>query len=289
MKRTILFLTYLTFSCLCLIGIKDLCQKQTKGFALQKIISQNSSRKSLPSSLPQEGLASLRKILSQPYYFLKRGLQCYVFISEDKQYVLKFFRWKQIESPFWTHYVPDSWTKNLQERKEFQKKHDFASYQIAFEELSEETGTVFLHLSKTDFLHTSLCLFDPLHIRHFIQSDDVEFIVQKKADLFLPYFEEHKNSKEELRSFLSHLVTLLQKRAERRICDSDISFEYNMGVLEGKPILFDIGNLTKTTTSPSLHEFIQQESKLLFPWLKNNDPELAVFLENKIEEIGKMP
>lgn len=283
MKRTLLSLIYLVTFLICFIGVKDFCQKQTKGFCLQKVISKNKSEEDINDSLSKEELKSVQTILSQPFYFFKRGLQCYVFISEDSKYVLKFFRWKQLEPSIWSSYLPSTWLKQEKDLKEIRKKHDFTSYKIAFEELQEETGTLFLHLSKTKGLNTPLCFFDPLHIRHTVEADQIEFILQKKTDLFLSYFEQHKKDPQKLELFLLQLLDLLEKRFIRQISDSDISLEYNMGVLNEKPVLFDIGNLTKKNTPISFKEFLKQESKLVLEWLKNNDPALAFFLENRIE------
>src|SRR5579862_5235963 len=70
-----------------------LCLRQTRGFALYKICS------SLPfnpefetSSLPEEEGKDLKKALDQPYRFLDKGAQCYVFLSHDGRYVIKFFK-----------------------------------------------------------------------------------------------------------------------------------------------------------------------------------------------------
>ena len=279
MKRYFKFFIYLSLFVLGFAGVKDFCQKKTQGFSLQKVVSQTpfNPKKEASQTLSLDELSSIRQILNQPYHFLKRGLQCYVFVSEDDQYVLKFFRWGQIEAPLWSQYLPSSWVKKLQGRKEAQKNHDFMSYKIASEELQEETGTLFLHLEKTSFLKVPLCLFDPLKIHHHLESDQIEFILQKKTDLFLPYFEKNKQNKQELHSFFSHFANLLKNRIQKQISDSDISLEYNMGVLDGKPVLFDIGNLTKKNST------LQQESQLVLHWLKNNDPELALFLEELLK------
>ena len=81
------------------MGLQDFCHKKTQGFTLAKARSaQNHTKK---QSLDADKVTSLRPLLSQPFYFLKKGLQCYVFISEDSNYVLKLFRWKELEpSPF---------------------------------------------------------------------------------------------------------------------------------------------------------------------------------------------
>jgi hypothetical protein len=282
-KPFLKFLLFLFVFSLGFLGIKDFCQKKTRGFSLQKAISKEPfSQKNNSCTLSKEELVSLQKILSQPYHFFTRGLQCYVFVSEDDRYILKLFRWKQMETPFWTRYLPSFLTQKMLTEKNTKKEHDFASYKIAFEELKEETGTLFLHLAKTNYLNTSLCLFDPLNIRHDLPSDSIEFILQKKADLFLPYLEAHRQTDpKELHRFFGKLKTVLEKRIEKQICDSDISLEYNMGVLNGEPVLFDIGNLTKGSTT------LTQEARLVLDWLKEHAPEFSSFLDEPSQQEQK--
>ena len=283
MKLFFTFLLYVVIFFFGYVGVKDFCQKKTFGFSVQGILTSDPSFLERGSSCPSdEGLLVIQKALHQPYHFMKRGLQCYVFASQDDQYVLKFFRWKQITPPFWTSFFPRAWTEKTCQEKEKQRIHDFSSYQLAFSELAEETGALYLHLKQTDFLQTPITLYDPLHIRHLLPSDDVAFILQKKSDLFLPYFEKNKHNPNRLEYFFTQFLHILERRWEKGICDSDISLEYNMGVLEDNPVLFDIGNLTKDLTI-SKREFLLRESQLVMRWLRENQPDLALFLQEQID------
>lgn len=269
---------YLLLFTLCFAGIQDFCHKKTQGFTLDKArSSENSSHR---PSISLEEHPSLPSILGQPFYFFKKGLQCYVFISEDQKYVLKLFRWKELEPSLISKLLPSFWTRDNLLQKKKKKEHDFTSYQIAQDELIEETGLTFLHLEKTTGLNIPLYLYDPLLIRHIIPADDIEFLLQKKVDTFLPYFEKNKNHLETLYPFFSKLAELLQSRVEKRISDSDISLQYNMGICEGAPILFDIGNLTKTEEIRTYRESLEYEARLIVGWLAENSPELKVFFEN---------
>src|SRR5579872_1804949 len=40
----------------------------------------------------RNGMDGIKRILSQPFRYLDRGSQCYVFVSEDDQFVVKLFR-----------------------------------------------------------------------------------------------------------------------------------------------------------------------------------------------------
>ena len=44
-----------------------------------------------PISVTETQLESLKKITNQPFTYLNRGKQSFVFVSQDQKYVLKFF------------------------------------------------------------------------------------------------------------------------------------------------------------------------------------------------------
>ena len=257
-----MFFCILTGACLAITG--DLCQKQTKGFRLQNILAKGCYEEPV-ELIPDAKMQELEEILSQPFTFFKKGQQCFVFLSQDKKHVLKLFRWDKLHASF----LEKLFSKDAHERKEKKRESDFISYKIAWNNLKEETGLVFLQLGKRSKINIPITLYDRIGIKHSISTSDIGFILQKKSDDFYPIFQE---GAEDLKPFFSSLSSLLQSRVDKGISDSDISLEYNMGILEGKPILFDIGNLTKKETS------VKEESALILKTLEEKAPELMTLL-----------
>lgn len=263
------------------VGIQDFCHRKTHGFTLAK--AKSSYNPEHRNILCQEDTSTLQPILNQSFYFLEKGLQCYVFISEDQKYVLKLFRWKELEPRGFSRFFPSSWNEESALQKKQKKSLDFTSYQLAWDQLREETGLIFLHLEKTKGLNLSLHLYDPILVRHIVPADDVEFILQKKVEPFVPFFEKKQEHKESLYPFFVQLAQLLRSRVEKGISDSDISLQYNMGVSAGGPVLFDIGNLSKTElTKHSCREQLDYESRLILGWLQEKDPMLAQFFQKQL-------
>jgi hypothetical protein len=264
---------------LSLVGIQDFCHKKTNGFSLSKAISSKNPKEKKILSLEENPF--LPSILNQPFHFLEKGLQCYVFLSEDKQYVLKLIRWQKLEPSLFNDF--SSWTRKTNIQKQKKQQQDLTSYQIAWKALQKETGLIFLHLEKTKGLNLSLHLYDPILVRHIVPADDIEFIVQKKADPFLPYFEKHRTSIETLYPFFSELAEILRSRLKKGISDSDISLQYNMGIVEGNPILFDIGNLVQKEPEdcPS-KEALEYEARLILSWLSQESPDLEIFFRKAL-------
>ena len=80
--------------------------------------------------------------------------------------------------------LPASFLKKV-DRRFALLKHDFDSYKIAYENLKDETGLIYLHLNKTDFLKQKMIIIDKIGIYHEIDLDSMEFLIQKgRAYLF---------------------------------------------------------------------------------------------------------
>lgn len=266
----------------------DFCQKQTKGFRLQNVFS-SSPLESNPLATSEQDLLLLQDVLKQPFYFLKKGQQCFVFLSKDEKYVLKLLRWEKLEPPFWTNWITTKRGKELIQERIKKKAFDFSSYKIAYTKLKEETGLLFLQLESNPQLNIPLQIYDNIGIRHIIQTSELAFILQKKVDNFAPYLTQKisEGKSLDLHPFFSELAHLLQNRFTSNISDSDISLEYNMGILEGKPVLFDIGNLNELKKTIPQKEFLQKETELIFSTLENRAPEIAFFLQKEIERISE--
>ena len=155
-KKKLLNVIGTLFACAIIFFSKPLTKKITDGFTIQAI------RTVFPSdpkwTFPERD--DVKKILSQKFVYAAKGNQCYVFISEDNQYVLKFFN------------------QRLYKRKGIEKREDdFTSYKIAYDLLREETGVIFLHLAPDRDFHHRVTLVDRLNIEHLMEMGDFEFLL----------------------------------------------------------------------------------------------------------------
>jgi hypothetical protein len=128
------------------IAASRLCHHATQGFRLTKISSNLIDKTPIEASASDQKL--LQELLAQKFHYLGRGLQSFVFASEDGRYVVKVFnnryqRKLQLFS-FLSHFpIINYWAK--QRAAYFDKKLHltFESYQIAREEMAEQTGLVY--------------------------------------------------------------------------------------------------------------------------------------------------
>lgn len=265
-----------------IFSISVFSKKQTDGFTIAKITSDLSY---YPDWETKEilGDEEVRSILSKPFYYLNKGAQVFAFESEDGRYVLKFFRHDHMRPRFWLSHLP---LKGHQRRIE--KLHEtFSSYRLASEAFREEAGIIFLHLNKTHSLHKTIEIIDKIGIHHQLQADDIEFVIQKKADLLYPTLQRwiSDGKSEEVRHALSSVVSYLKKRCHRSIFDKDPNLETNFGIADGKLLQIDVGRFH------SRHPYTQEESKdeliratdHLYHFLLEKSPEFGTYLREQIE------
>lgn len=247
---------------LALYYIPKFCEKQTDGFTLLKIAP------TLPFNKEWEVnnslTAELPAIFSQRFYYLASGGQCFVFVSEDDQYVVKFFK----------HPRKNRMRKLLR---------DFRSYKIAFEHLARECGLIYLHLNKTSNLHCKAKVVDKLNIEHTIDLDDVEFIVQKRADLVANHLNKllSQNEMAKAEEAIRSIYELILLRCKKGIYDEDAKIHRNFGFIGNQAVLLDVGRLKYDTRrlDPDVQkEDLRNITRRLEATLQTISPELASYL-----------
>ena len=278
---------------LCVLQVKRFCNKKTDGFELYKIHS------SLPFNpdwecAPSTNEAEILKNLDQPFYYLAKGAQAYVFASADGQTVIKFFRIYHLLPPLWLRALslpsvlqPYKICKMIQKRQELDK--DFLSYKIAFDEMKEETGLLYLHLNKTTGLNQRLTIYDKIGIAHPLNLDEMEFLVQKRATLVFPSIDSLVKTEGEAagKEAISTLVELLYTRCRKGIFDKDPDLNTNFGFLGRQAVQIDIGRFRKEqqiATAENDRDEIIRITDNFRQWLDQNHPSLS---EHLLSEIHK--
>lgn len=274
--------------CLSLIGITRFCHRQTDGFQVAKIAAAVCNDTSALLTEDQ------RAILSQRFYYMTKGAQSYVFVSEDGKFVLKFLRqphlailklWHRWPLPF------RSLIKEKIEKKELEMAKDIQSIQLAFHNLKEETGLVFIHLGASGD-QLPIKIMDKLHIEHRLNAGAVAFIVQKKAvtakQQFQKWFQHHQV--EEARDGLKQLFSLIKSRRSKQIVDLDPNLIKNFGFVEGKAIQIDTGRFFKDETLKFRETTALNRSKEdLIHLLNQHSLELSSTLEIEYEQLLNHP
>ncbi len=280
---SIFFIFFATGYFLFLAGIGNLVD----GFDVGKISSDLECSPSREVVSPPH--SQIRKILSQNFYYLGKGSQCYVFESEDGQYVLKFFRYPRYRFPWFAKHLslPPFLSAIQNEHLKTKKKKLNAllkSCKLAYLELREESGLIFIHLNKSTYLDQRIFLYDSLKRVNSVNIDNYEFLIQKKTELLYPYLARliREGKETEAKEALSDLVTIIIHRFQKGIADNDAVIHKNSGFRNGKAQYLDVGQFIKDPKMKNRSVYQVEAKKItktLRLWLEENDPKLAQFFE----------
>lgn len=268
--------------------------RMTDGFSVRQMTSKlpDNPEYALPP-LAAAKKEELQNIVSQPYRYLGKGCQFYVFESEDGKYVLKFFKHKHLRSVSWMNLLPLShaYVENRIAKREMRIHNLFTSCKLAYEVLPEETGVLFVHLLKTPALEQNVKLVDKMGFAHEIALDQFEFVLQKRAlhvdALFHELLAQHEE--ENIKEKIQQLINLIEKRCDKGIRDRDRSFVQNVAFSAGeeRAVFVDIGQFYY---DESIKEPEQKQKDLLRrlsslrAWTIDRAPALTAYVEERIEQ-----
>jgi len=263
------------------IAAERFTHKTTHGFRLTNIYSD------IPRDPSLEVKCEISPhVLAQKYHFLDSGGECYAFLSEDGNYVLKFFKHQhmRLHSPF--NPLLPKWELD---RRAMRYHRFFKSSKLAYDHFRKETGLLFVHLTKSHNLKTTLTITDPLHITHQVNLDDLEFTIQKKVTMAKPLFTALSEAKNltEAKSRLDTLLALIVCRCRAGLADHDAQLR-NFGFLGDEAIEVDLGSFSpdeSLKTLSGIKRTLLHESMKMRKWIKHTYPELLEHLDEKIKEI----
>lgn len=236
------------------IFVAKFCEKQTDTFTLMGILSNH--RPYDPAfetrELTTNEKIELNEAICQPYAYFGRGGQAYVFFSKDGRYVIKFFKQRLFKPSKLLNTLP---LPRLLHRFRYKRnwkrsdklKRDFFSYKTSFDELKEQTGIIYSHLNKTSHLQKKLAITDRLYIKHHIDLDKLDFIVQKRAE---PVYDRinslmTSNDIQAAQNALKSIFTLISTRCEKGFRDRDPNIRTNCGFIGSQAVKIDVGRFVK--------------------------------------------
>lgn len=269
----------------------------TGGFTLGNITSETaqSDPKWIPPKLSPQKKKEIEKALDQEYTYLGKGCQAYVFASADGKYVIKFFKYQRFRPQSWINYfsfIPSVSDYQISKGIEKQEKLNkvFTSWEIAYDELQKETGVLYIHLAKSNTWHKNLSIKDKIGLKHTIDLDHMEYMVQKRAVMLCPAIDSMMTAKEipEAKLLIDRLLATLLSEYARGYADNDHALMQNTGVLDGHPIHIDVGQFIKNqiVTTPKVYKQELYDKTFKFhQWLGNSYPELSSHLRMRLISI----
>ncbi|MCE5295077.1 MAG: hypothetical protein LLF94_10770 [Chlamydiales bacterium] len=248
--------------------------------------------KDVPTNSPAD-LELAKTVFDQPFHYLGRGRQSFIFESSDNHYILKFNKCQRINvSPLFKtlplpHFLDVKRQKVLDERSS-RIRHHLESMKLARDPLADLCGVIYLHIQPGNDTGKTLTLIDRLGFSHKVDIDSVPYILQKKAMRVMPVLKKLVKAKktDELKQRLNQLIDLFVERASLGIInpDSSILKHDNIGYTDTRAIYIDLGTFRRSKKSASSSALLKDLKRLLpiASWLKRYDKEVAVEFTNNI-------
>lgn len=296
MKKIFCRLFILICAIIALYGIGRLYYYLTGGFTEANIVSDFPFQPQWEvRPLSRHEQEEFEKAVDQPYRYLGKGCQSYVFGSEDGQYVIKFFKYQRYRLQPWLAYFPPlpAIVKYRQEKmdKKWNKLNGFVkSWKIAFENLKEETALVFVHLNKTDHLNQKMTLFDKLGQKHEIDLDSMEFCIQRRAGMLCDTLLAFQSNGDLIgaQQLIHQLLNTILSEYARGLADNDHALMQNTGVAQGRAVHIDVGQFVfnENVKKPEVfHQELFTKTYKFKIWLREYYPELGEYLEKELQQI----
>ncbi len=220
----------------------------------------------------------IQSILSQPFHYLSKGRQCFVFESADGKYVLKFFNQKYLRMPWYAFFNEKKERSKRALRRSFYEH----SYEIAYRELGEEI--LYLHLGPSASI-PALTLSDKSKRTHTIDVTQIPFILQKRGT---PFYEGlkavyQKEGASGLQREIDAYLAAISLRISKNIADADTDVENNWGYVDGQIFHLDPGRLYYEDLSDprKLQTEWHRATHNFYKWLKVHYPDAAQYLPNR--------
>ena len=244
--------------------------------------------------LSAENAEKIDAILNQKFHYIGKGAQSYAFVSDDGNYVLKFFKFKHLRPHWFVNSFPNIPPfSNYRDRQTIRKHRKlngvFAGYHLGYSENQLESGLLYVHLNVGEGLHRSVTVYDKIGWERTINLDKVPFILQEKA-IPLSQMLDNLISKGDIAAAKQHIrqiFDLYLREYKKGLVDTDPGIMNNSGFVNDKPIHLDVGKMIKkeSVKKPSKHqpdlEYLAWEVK---HWLRKHHPKQEQEISNDLSD-----
>jgi hypothetical protein len=270
-----------------LVSIERFTYFQTAGFRLEKIAPDHAYETALPSP---ELTPQIKEALEQPYTFLGSGVQCYAFLSADQKSVLKLFKhYHMWPSSKILRRLPfaQNWLKQTLGERSKRMDQILSSCELAYHSYKQESALFYIHLKPTDHLKTKLNIIDKLGICYEIDLDQMEFVLQERAELVPDHLDElmQKGEVQKAEEAIASLIDLIVARSRLGIANLDPIVHRNFGFIENRAVEIDIGSfkLSSEIKKPYLYKReLFFETLQLKEWCQGHHPKLVDYLNDQV-------
>ncbi|NGX29129.1 MAG: hypothetical protein K940chlam1_01326 [Candidatus Anoxychlamydiales bacterium] len=278
-----------------LIFFVFLAIKRTDGFKEELITRYDQVDKQW--EMNQEGaIEEAKDVLSQDFHYLTRGRECFIFESQDKKYVLKFFDssryytkyfFADITLPWFLPKYIDTYRFKHYNRRSRKLNFNLSSTKLAFDNLKDESALVYVHLNKSTSFKDKIKITNRYGKTYHLDPNNIFFILQKKCDIFYRVYETTTDEKYK-HYLIESFLEMVHNRTKKLIIDDDIGKKRrNWGLHNNKAVTIDIGRWyfdEKLATLEGYKKEMLKATKILRKYLSENEPEKLDFVTNRLDE-----
>lgn len=294
--RKLLILAAVLALCGGTYGAMRFWKKANDGFSINTIYSKLPNSPDWDIATTEKQRQEVNQILMQPFFYIGRGFQFYAFESSDGKYVVKFLRHQRLHAPVLYDWLPNCALVSTLKAKKCQKRAErvqliFNSLKLAYENIPEETGLVYVHINKTQKQHGSVFLEDLLENQYQVPLDETEFVVQYKASFVKPTLKAlmKAGKLDEAKERINQLFTLLADTAKKGIVDIDGALirKNNVGFIQDRAIYIDTGTFVVKENANTKERFQDDLRRLrpLYRWLAAHYPPLAAHFDKQQKKV----
>jgi hypothetical protein len=294
LKRIYISLALLLFLSSLFLGLDRFAHRKSRRFSSDKITNPHtpSSEWDIPP-LSADERKELDHILDQKFTYYSKGSQAYVFISEDKKYILKFLKQQKLHARSWLAHLPLSFNPYYQQTLFKQKKcrDTFSACKTAFTELKNETGLIYVHINNARDLNKRVTIFDKNGQRHTIQVDQTSFYVQKRAHLIYSRISEmmHNEDVEGAKKVIASVFSLIDFLGKTGVVDNDPILRKNFGLIDDVAVQIDVGKLRIDPDRQKNYAYKREVGSITHSfkvWLEKNYPELSEHFDECLMKVS---
>lgn len=228
--------------------------------------------------------------LNQPFHFLDRGRQTFVFESEDGKYVIKFFDRNYIRMPWYAGWFVDEMKEAV--KRDQRRFFYWNSYRLAEDLLKQQTALICVHQGKIEGL-PYVSLVDKAKRTFVVDLNHTPFVLQRKGGSFYDFLDQvlKTEGREGLLSALKGFLQMIDHRISLGVSDADHDVRRNFGCLDGAIFHLDPGRLSlKDLSNPHSHDSEWWRATYnLRKWLKKNHPDVVLDFDASLHDFVSKP
>lgn len=237
-------------------------------------------------SLKAIGAKQEEKTFTETFHYLGRGRQSFVFQSQDKKTVIKFFNHSFLKIPWYADFLPKKYKRKVLKKWAHRNSLTIQSYRIAGEYLDE--GIVAFHGEEKENSFPFVRLIDRAGRQFTVDLNQIPFAIQKMGEPFYACLLELQKARDfaKIEDLIVQFAGSIARRMEKGISNIDHKVEDNWGVCEGKLFQIDLGKVRFDTRLKSEEKILKEWDRSTHrfrSWLKLHIPESAAVLDEAVE------